>query len=104
MLLVELDRVPSVLAPVEPVLHQYINRNFSLPKLCSSVEDFLLTVVPLPALPVSVGPLRKQWRRTRETPVIRDDAVQFRPIKEVVVDGLPHLRTKCRCRLWGPHS
>ena len=96
MLLVELHCVPAVLAPVLPVLHQCVNRNFSLAEFGRGVQNFLLAVIPLPTLPVSVGPLGKQRRFAGELAVIGDDAVQLRAIEEVVINGLPHFGTERR--------
>ena len=57
ILLVELHGAPAVFAPVLPVLHQCIDRNFSLPEFGRDIENFLLAVIPLPTLPVTVAHL-----------------------------------------------
>ena len=69
--LVELHGVPAVLAPVLPVLHQGVDRDFALAEFGANIENFLLAVIPLPALPVTVCPLGKQRRFAGELAVIR---------------------------------
>ena len=56
VILIELHCIPAVLAPVLPVLHQHIDWNFSPSEFGSGIQNFLLAVISLAALPVSVGP------------------------------------------------
>src|SRR5450755_4105812 len=75
--LVELHCVPAVLAPVLPVLHQGVDRKLAFAELHPNVENLLLGVIALTALPVSIYPLGKQGCRAGELAVISYDAVQF---------------------------
>ena len=59
MVFVELHGTPTVLAPVLPVLHQSIDRNFSLSEFGRSFQNFLLAVISLSTLPIAICPLWK---------------------------------------------
>src|SRR5882672_6066845 len=99
--LVELHCVPAVLAPVLPVLHQGVDREIAFAELFANAEDFPLSVIPFTALPVTVYPPGKQRSFPRELAVIRNDAVQLRAVKEVVIDGLPNFGAERARVLWG---
>src|SRR5579864_5649846 len=86
--LVELHGIPAVFSPILPILHQHIDRDFSFSKFGSCIENLLLAVITLSALPISVGPLRKQGRFTGKLPIFRNDLVQLRAIEKVVINGL----------------
>src|SRR5450631_3061826 len=98
--LVELHCVPAVLAPVLPVLHQGVDRKLAFAELRPYVENLLLGVIALTALPVSVYPLGKQGRRPCELAVIGNDTIQLGSVEKIVVDGLPHFGAKSRRILW----
>ena len=89
--LVKLHGVPAILAPVLPVLDQGVHGKLALAELSSNVQDLFLGVIAFPALPVSIHPLGKHRRFAGELAVVRDDLIQCRTIKEVVINGLPHL-------------
>src|SRR5207245_7628954 len=54
MVFVELHCTPTVLAPVLPVLHQSIDRDFSLAELGRSFQNLLLAVISLSTLPIAI--------------------------------------------------
>ena len=54
--LVELHRVPSVLAPILPVLNDKVDRNLLLTEAACSCKEFLLVVESLTAVDVSECP------------------------------------------------
>src|SRR5205823_12965696 len=74
--------------------HQGVNGEFAFAELGANIENFLLRVVPLPALPISVSPLRKQWRFAGQLPIIGNDTVQLRSVEEVIINSLPHFRAE----------
>src|SRR5579872_5815579 len=100
MVFVELHCAPAILAPVSPVLYQGIDGNLPLVEFGSSIQNFLLTVITLSTLPISIRPLRKQWRFAGEPPVIGYDAVQLWAVKEVVIDCPPDLGAERCSALW----
>src|SRR5579864_6785380 len=102
--LLELHCIPAVFSPILPILHQHIDRDFSFPNLGSCIENLLLAVITLSALPISVGPLRKQGRFTGKLPIFRNDLVQLRAIEKVVINGLTQFGPEgCRIKR-RPHS
>ena len=89
--LVKLHGVPAVLAPVLPVLDQGVNRKVAFAELHSNVQDFLLGMISLPALPESIHPLGKHRRFAGELTIIGNDLIQLRAVEKVVINSLPHL-------------
>ena len=57
--LVKFHGIPAVLAPVLPVLYQGVDRKLAFAELRANIQNLLLGVIPLAALPVAVNPLRK---------------------------------------------
>ena len=97
---IELLRAPGVLLPVEPVLHDGVERDAALAEPVDDVEALFRGFVALPALPQPHRPARDHRRRPGDAPVAGDDAVQLGAVDEVVVDAVAHLRPE-RGRGWG---
>ena len=88
---VELVRAPLGLRPVEPVLHDVVERDPPRAEAVHHVEALLLRLVALAALPEAEGPARHHRRLAGEPPVAGDDAVEARAVDEVVVDAVADL-------------
>src|SRR5579863_1037951 len=80
------QRVPAILSPVLPILHQNVDRDPSLAKLGSRIENLLLARVTFAALPKSERPARQHRSGPGEFTVLGYDLGGLRSINEVVVN------------------
>ena len=90
-LLVELETAPLVLLPIEPVLHDIVDRNLPFTELGERGLHLFLTVVFLTALPETKGPLGHHLCPSREKTVALDNLIIIISGDEVVVHLLVHL-------------
>src|SRR5271168_976166 len=57
-------------------------------------QQLLLRIVAILALPESVRPFSKKRRRPRQLAVRRDNRVELRPIKKIIIHRVRHFRTQ----------
>ena len=71
--------------PPEPILYDAVRRNAPLAIFVRHPQQLLLRVVFVLRLPETVSPFSEQWRRSGQLAVSGDDAVELRPVEQVVV-------------------
>ena len=79
--------------PPEPVLNDIVHRNMQVAVFLRNAEYFLLRFVAVLALPESICPLAEHWGLPGQLTIAGNNFVEFRPIKEVVVDVRRQLRS-----------
>src|ERR1700722_20172027 len=79
--------------PPEPVLHDVVDRNVQFTVLARHAENFVLRFVAILALPETVGPLAEHRRLPGKLAIASNHLVEFRTVKEVVVDDVSNFRT-----------
>ena len=79
---------PLVLGPVEPILHDRVDRDILAAVLLEHVDELRLRLVALARLPEPVGPARHHRRLAGEAAVARDERVHVGAGDDVIVDRL----------------
>src|ERR1700757_3331706 len=80
--------------PPEPVLHDVVHRNVHYTILLRDIEQLLLRLVAIFALPKAIRPLAEHWRSARELTIFADDPIELRAIEKVIVNRVSDLRTE----------
>ena len=94
-ILVELHRVPTVLAPILPILHNHTDRQLLTAEPVGRLQYLVRRVETLSAVDIAQSPLRHQRTLTRQLAISGYNLVR-RANKHGVVDGIGHWRTE-RC-------
>ena len=88
---IEAMAAPVVLSPVEPVLHDVVERDAEAAILADDAHQLVLRVVALPALPEAIGPFGHHRRLAGERPVAGDDAIHRVRGDDIIVDRAARL-------------
>ena len=84
----------AVFDPPEPVLHDVVYRDVEFAIFPCHVQQFLLRLVAVFALPEAVRPLAEHRGLARQLAVGGDDFVEAGAVEEIIVDRVGHFRAQ----------
>ena len=84
-------RTPLRVLPVTPILHDVVDRKLERPVLLEDIDDLVLRLIALAALPVAIGPFGHHLGLTGEVAIAGDHVVQVVAADEIVIDGVRHI-------------
>ena len=92
---------PFVFRPIEPVLHDIVDRDAGVPILLHHIQQFGLRVVTLARLPEAEGPFWHHRSVARQPPIARDRIVHGRCRNDIVIDRPPRFAGEAyRMAVW----
>src|SRR5580765_2413081 len=80
--------------PPEPVLHNIIEGNMEIAVLVCNIQNFFLRIIPVLALPVTIGPFAKERRRAGQLTISGYNLVEIRAVNKKIIHRVRYFRAE----------